>query len=212
MKVAVLSSGAKAAGEVEIPEVKAKPEVLREYFEASRTNSRVSGANTKRRNEVSGGGRKPWKQKGTGRARQGSIRAPHWRHGGVVFGPLNEKIYLVELTRAKKQSAVVLLFAELAESGRLLVVDAVTQPAKTKDAQAWLAGLGVTQTKNVYVLVKDPGADENRAFLNLKGVGLMATGRLDPKLLLASRRVVVAKSDLEGLVKGPRKEARHASV
>src|SRR5579863_3684651 len=85
-------------------------------------NARAGTASTKKRDEVSGGGRKPWKQKGTGRARQGSIRSPQWRHGGVVFGP-QPRSYVASLNKKERRAAFVAALGDRFRAGAVTVLD-----------------------------------------------------------------------------------------
>ncbi|CAN5377036.1 50S ribosomal protein L4 [soil metagenome] len=119
--------------------------LVREVYNAYRANQRQGTHSTKTRAFVSGGGKKPWKQKHTGRARQGSIRAPQWRHGAIVFGPL-PKDYREKVNKKKRQGAFRALLSSKLERGEILVVDALdfSKSPKTKDVVAMLAGLGVT--------------------------------------------------------------------
>src|SRR5579871_1711589 len=86
-------------------------------------NPRAGTASTKKRDEVSGGGRKPWRQKGTGRARQGSIRSPQWTHGGVVFGP-QPRSYVTDLNKKERRAAFIAALSDRFRSDAVTVVDA----------------------------------------------------------------------------------------
>src|SRR5579884_4359370 len=103
-------------------------------------NPRAGTASTKKRDEVSGGGRKPWRQKGTGRARQGSIRSPQWAHGGVVFGP-QPRSYVTSLNKKERRAAMVAALSDKFQSGAVTVLDtAALTLAKTKDAATLFFG------------------------------------------------------------------------
>ncbi len=86
--------------------VKVNPAILHQAAMAQSANARLARANTKERGEVSGGGKKPWKQKGTGRARQGSIRSPQWRGGGIVFGPRSERNFSKKINKRSRRCAI----------------------------------------------------------------------------------------------------------
>ena len=108
--------------------------VLYDAIVLSRASLRQGTHATKTRSEVSGGGRKPWKQKGTGNARQGSIRAPHWVGGGVVFGPTPEKNYTKKMNRKERRLALKSALAYKAQEKELIVVDSLTlETPKTKE-------------------------------------------------------------------------------
>jgi large subunit ribosomal protein L4 len=109
-------------------------------------NQRAGTHATKMRGAVSGGGRKPWKQKGTGRARQGSIRAPQWRHGAIIFGP-QPRDYSYNINTKVKQNAYRSIWSDLIKSGRLIVVDNFgIEAPRTKTMVGILEKLGVDGT------------------------------------------------------------------
>ena len=152
---------------------------------------------TKNRANVSGSGKKPWRQKGTGRARVGSIRNPLWRHGGTVFGP-QPRSYDFRLPRKVERGALRAALAEKMKDGDLVVVDALTATEiKTKPAAELLKRLGVTGKA---VLV-DVLVDEklSRSLKNIAGVSLVASVRLTARDVLDARRVVATASALEKL-------------
>src|SRR2546426_7243914 len=127
-------------------------------------NQRQGTHNTKTRSEVSGGNQKPWRQKGTGRARQGSIRAPHWRHGGVVFGP-HPRDYRLAIPKKLRQLARKSAFNARAGEGALLVVDELAyESPKTKPLAELLEKLGVAERK-VLVLTAG-GAHAHKVYLS----------------------------------------------
>ena len=152
---------------------------------------------TKNRANVSGSGKKPWRQKGTGRARVGSIRNPLWRHGGTVFGP-QPRGYDFALPRRVKRGALRAALAQKVKEGALVVVDALaTDEVKTKAAVELLARLGVTGKA---VLV-DVALDDKLALSirNIPGVELVQSGRLTARQVADARHVVATKGALEKL-------------
>ncbi len=111
------------------------------------SNQRQGTSNTLTRSEVSGGNQKPWRQKGTGRARQGSTRAPHWRHGGIAHGP-HPRSYRLAIPKKMRQLAKKSAFNARAREGSLVIVDALAyEKPKTKDLAALLGKLGATGKK-----------------------------------------------------------------
>ena len=106
--------------------------VLYDALRLARNNFRQGTADTKTRSEVSGGGRKPWRQKGTGRARQGSTRAPHWPGGGVVFGP-HPRSYAIKMNRKERRLALKSSLSYKAIESNLIVLDKLEVSNKTKD-------------------------------------------------------------------------------
>ena len=152
---------------------------------------------TKNRALVSGSGKKPWRQKGTGRARVGSSRTPLWRHGGTVFGP-QPRSYDFKLSKKVQRGALRAALAEKLKAGDLVVVEALTaREIKTKAAAEYLTRLGVTGKA---VLV-DVFLDEKllRSVRNLPGIALVQSARLTARDVLDAGRVVATKSALEKL-------------
>src|SRR5262245_50329454 len=152
---------------------------------------------TKNRALVSGGGKKPWRQKGTGRARVGSSRTPLWRHGGTVFGP-GPRDYEYQLPKKVERGALRAALAQKLKEGRLVVVETLTaEEAKTKAAAALLKRLGV-DGKAVMI---DVTPDEKLAWSvrNIPGVSLQASGRVRARAVMDADRVVATRSAMEKL-------------
>jgi large subunit ribosomal protein L4 len=152
---------------------------------------------TKNRALVSGSGKKPWRQKGTGRARVGEIRNPLWRHGGTVFGP-QPRSYAYSLPKKVEIGALRAALAAKMQAGEVVVVEALTAgEIKTKAAAELLKRLGVTGKA---VLV-DVAVDDNlsRSVRNIPGVSIVASGRLTARSVIDAGRVVATKSALEKL-------------
>jgi large subunit ribosomal protein L4 len=152
---------------------------------------------TKNRALVSGSGKKPWRQKGTGRARVGSIRNPIWRHGGTVFGP-QPRSYDFALPKKVRLGALRAALADKLQTGALVVVDALSLPEiKTREAVDLLKRLGVSGKA---VLV-DVAVDDklSRSVRNVRGVSLVASARLTAREVADAGRVVVTKGAMEKL-------------
>ena len=152
---------------------------------------------TKNRALVSGSGKKPWRQKGTGRARVGSVRNPLWRHGGTVFGP-QPRSYAFNLPKKVEIGALRAALAAKLQAGELVVVEALTAgEIKTKAAAELLKRLGVSGKA---VLV-DVAVDDNlsRSVRNLPGVSLVASARLTARSVIDAGRVVATKDAIEKL-------------
>lgn len=154
------------------------------YLAAGRAGTRAQ----KTRSDVSGGGRKPWRQKGTGRARPGTIRSPLWRGGGVTFAARPQD-WSQKINRKQYRAAMRSILAELARQGRLVVVDAFDlDDTKTKAAVAKLNELGLSQA-----LIVTPEVDE-RLYLstrNLRGVEVVDAVGLDPVSLIGAEAVIM---------------------
>jgi large subunit ribosomal protein L4 len=152
---------------------------------------------TKNRALVSGSGRKPWKQKGTGRARIGSIRNPIWRHGGTVFGP-QPRSYDFALPKKVRRGGLVAAIAQKIQDGSLLVVDTLAAgDGKTKGAVDMLKRLGA-EGKALLVDVQ-PNETLGRAVRNITGVHLIASARVGARDVMNASRVIVTKAALEKL-------------
>jgi large subunit ribosomal protein L4 len=152
---------------------------------------------TKNRSAVSGSGRKPWKQKGTGRARVGEIRNPLWRKGGTVFGP-QPRSYDYQLPKKVERGALRMALAEKLQAGQVVVVETLAAEAyKTSAAVALLKRLGVDGR----ALLIDVAADEKlaRSIRNLKGVALVQSRAVTARDVAAARRVVATKRAIESL-------------
>ena len=152
---------------------------------------------TKNRANVSGSGKKPWKQKGTGRARVGSVRNPLWRHGGTVFGP-QPRSYDFKLSKKVERGALRAALAQKMKEGELIVIDALTVPEpKTKAAVELLNRLGVVGKA---VLI-DVAVDEKlfRSVRNIPGVSVVPSTRVTAREVIAARRVVATRDALEKL-------------
>ena len=129
--------------------------VVYDAIQVYMSNCRQATAKTKKRDEVSGGGRKPWRQKGTGRARQGSTRSPQWRGGGVVFGPTGEQNYTIKQNRKEARLALKSVLSEKVKDENLILVNEIKyEKPQTKAAAALLKALN-TKNKTLFVVSED---------------------------------------------------------
>jgi large subunit ribosomal protein L4 len=167
-------------------------------------NSRAGTASTRKRDEVSGGGRKPWRQKGTGRARQGSIRSPQWRHGGVVFGP-QPRSYVEALNKKERRLAFIAAIADRFRNDAVVLfdtsdfaIDKTAAFAKTLFGSAKAARRGPT-TLVVLRLDEPHAAEIARVSRNLQRVSLTDDGALDVKDVLRFDRLVFTTAAYEAL-------------
>jgi large subunit ribosomal protein L4 len=201
---AQLDNKGKAVGTADIPEVfskKPKLSVLHQAVVRHLANRRAGTADTKTRDEVSGGGRKPWRQKGTGRARQGSIRSPLWRKGGVVFGP-HPRSFALGMNKKARRSALAMAITAKAEASALFVVDgALVKAAKTKELGAMLwPDKKVDSVLLVVHGLKDEGARELRlAGRNLRRADVVFHDGISAHAILGHDRVVVSRHALEAI-------------
>ena len=165
---------------------------------------RAGTAKTKSRGEVSGSGKKPWKQKGTGRASFGGSRNPVWRGGGVAFGPV-PRDYSQKINKKVAALAFARALSDKIAAGELCVVDALNFDApKTKAAAAMFKAMGVTRSCLVFVDDDATAGDSNEIFIlsvtNLPNVDLTTVGGADVYLLCRFKNIVVTAKALEGLM------------
>lgn len=198
LNVKVFNNEGKVVGEQTLnPKVfgvKVKPEVVHQVVVAQAANKREAIAHTKTKGEVRGGGRKPWKQKGTGRARQGSTRNPQWRGGGVVFGPRSNRNFSQKVNKKMKRLALAMALSDKVVNEKLVVVDTISIPAgKTKQLQALFTHLPCKSDVRLLAL----GAyDSNviRAAQNAAATGYCAADSLNVVDVLKYEYVVLDKA------------------
>ena len=171
--------------------------VLYDAITLARNNQRQASANTKTRSEVSGGGKKPWRQKETGRARQGSTRAPHWYHGGVVFGPTPDRNYTKKMNKKERRLALKSALAYKVIDSELIVLDSLNlESSKTKEAIQVLTNLKVNEEKTLIVVDK---LDENLvlATRNLANVILLETDEINTLDVVSADRLVITEDAIK---------------
>jgi large subunit ribosomal protein L4 len=151
---------------------------------------------TKNRALVSGSGKKPWRQKGTGRARVGDIRTPLWRHGGTVFGP-QPRSYEYQVPKKVERGALRAALAQKIKDGALLVVDQFTPETKTKAAMEMLKRLGVDGKTVLVDVAPDEGL--GRSVRNITGIALVRSAALTARDVADATRVVATRAALEKL-------------
>ena len=191
----VVDMAGKEVGEIALSEkvfaANVNEAVLHTAVRAYLMNQRQGTQSTLTRTEVSGGGRKPWRQKGTGHARQGSIRAPQWTHGGVALGP-KPRSYRISLNRSTKRAALFGALTTKVQASELVIVDAITATEyKTKTMVAMLEALGA-QKKTLIVL---PEVDEKviKSCANIEGVKTTQWNTINVYDILNCDTLIVAK-------------------
>lgn len=173
------------------------------------SNARLGTHKTKTRGEVRGGGRKPWKQKGTGRARQGSIRAPQWVGGGTAFGPL-PRTYVKAMPKKMHRAAIRCALSVKAGAGQIVVLDGLQlEEAKTKVAVKMLKALGLND-QNVLFVVAEKDANVDRSLHNLPTVKTLQSGYLNVRDLLGYDVLLIAKEAVERVEAWLRTDAAQA--
>jgi large subunit ribosomal protein L4 len=199
----VIKADGSSDGSVELPAAIASPSrrrgVLFQALLASLANARQGTSATKNRSRVAGGGAKPWRQKGTGRARQGSTRSPQWRHGGVVFGP-NGRRYAQRLPAKMRRAAFAQALAAHVASGHMLVVDELRfdgEQPRARDVVNWLARVG--DTGRAVLVTAEPDERVGRATANLKEFDLRTPGTLRLTDVLRAETVLVLRPALDAL-------------
>jgi len=200
--IPVMSQSRQKVGEVEVPAaVVAGP--VREHLLHAAVHSQLAGrragtAATKTKGFVSGGGKKPWRQKGTGRARAGSIRSPLWAGGGTIFGP-QPRDYSYRMPKTARRAALRAALASRHGEGKLLVVDALKlAEAKTKQMVDCLRGLGL-EGASVLIVLAEPDAAIERAARNLPGVKVLPVGGFNVYDVLGHVHLVMIRAALEQL-------------
>ena len=165
--------------------------VLYDAITLARNNSRQGTASTKTRSEVSGGGRKPWRQKGTGRARQGSTRAPHWPGGGVVFGP-TPRSYAKKMNKKERRLALKSALSYKVIESELIVVDNFNMETnKTKEALKALKNLKAT--KKVLLVVDELTDNIILATRNIKEVVLLEASEINTYDVIAADNMIITE-------------------
>ncbi len=213
MKIETYNIKGEKAGTVELPgrifDVQWKPALVKQVYDGERANLRRPWAHTKTRGEVSGGGKKPWKQKGTGRARHGSIRSPLWVGGGVSHGPRNERNYEVKINKKMKRGAFFSLISRKLKEKEIVFVDNFSLIApKTKEAFSVFKNLrkngGVYNLgiKGGRAIVATPREESvQRAIRNLPFVSYSEPRNLNTSALLNNKYVILDKSSIKELEK-----------
>lgn len=174
----------------------ANHELLKLAYDAYLANNRLASATTKTRGEVRGGGKKPWKQKGTGRARFGSTRNPIWRGGGIVFGPLGNENYTKKISTRAKRQAIRQALTLANEAKKIHVLDIKTT-GKTAEVVKFLADNKLE--RKVLIAVEEKTPELIRATNNIENVVLVSTKYLSVFHILNADAIVLSKASLPTL-------------
>lgn len=215
MDTKIYSQDGKESGKMTLPEAVFgaawNADLMHEVVVSMQSNARAGTANTKDRSEVRGGGKKPWKQKGTGRARHGSRRSPIWAKGGVAHGPTSEKDYGKKINKNVKAKALAITLSKKFADGEMIFVDGLSfEHPKAKDAKdaikalakgADKAPLATKRTNTALIVI--PKRDENveLSFRNFGNMEVAVAKDINPVGLLTYKYVVVAdpKASIEVL-------------
>ena len=208
LEINVLDAEGKVTGKAALPEsmlkgiagekgVKVNRHLLHEVVRAYLANQRAGTHSSKTRTEVSGGGKKPWKQKHTGRARAGSSRSPLWRGGGIIFGP-KPRSYRIDLPQAKIKAALRQALAAKASNGDLVVSDKPKlDQVKTKLVAAWLKKLSMPVNSLLVIHKKDEQL--HRATRNLQNFSVMECRNLHPYDVLHAKKIIMTPEAVQCL-------------
>jgi large subunit ribosomal protein L4 len=206
MKVNLYTTEGKVKKTIDLPEAifsaTWNADLVSQVLYSQASNRRAGTAHTKDRGEVSGTNKKPWQQKGTGRSRHGSTRSPLWRHGGVTFGPRNDKNYKKVIPKGMKVAALFSLLSAKVKEGKVLFVeDIAVSEGKTKEADEIIKNLSTVEgfktlrfkkANNVYLSVKKGEDKAKRAFRNLPYITLHNMDDLNPLDLANTRYLLIS--------------------
>lgn len=183
-----------------------RADLVHQVTTAIQANLRQNRAHTKDRSEVSGGGRKPWKQKGTGRARHGSTRSPIWRHGGITFGPRNERNYSEKINKKMRIGALVSVLSRKAKDGELILIDEISFKApKTADAKIMIEKLAkearvpklVTKKKNsALIALSSYNKNISKSFNNFGNFKTEEIRNINPVDVLTHKYLIIDQPEI----------------
>ncbi len=207
METQIYNQKGKSVGTLQLPEsifgVPWNGDLVHQVVTAMQANARTPVAHTKDRSDVRGGGRKPWKQKGTGRARHGSSRSPIWIGGGVTHGPRNEKSYEQKINKKMKVKALYTVLSEKFKKGQIIFLEELNlKNIKTKDAVSVIDSLSTLKgfekmtggkNPNTYISVPAKGDIIKKSFANIKTVEVDEVRNMNPVDLLAFRYIIISQ-------------------
>ena len=199
LKTNVYDMSGKLVGEIELSEavfgVTPNQSVVHDVVKNHLANTRQGTQSALTRAEVSGGGRKPWRQKGTGRARQGSTRAPQWTHGGIVFAP-KPRDYSYTLNKKTRRLALKSALSAKAAEANIVVIDAIKMDApKTKEFAAFLAAVGADC--KALVVTAAPDANVVKSGRNIPGCEITFANLINVYDIVNAKKLVVDKAALQ---------------
>lgn len=209
MEQTIYNAQGKKTGTIKLPEsvfgVAWNDSLMHQVVTSMQDNARTPVAHTKGRGDVRGGGKKPWQQKGTGRARHGSIRSPIWRHGGVTHGPLKQKVYAREIPKKMRAKALYMALSRKLRDGEVIFVDSfgITEPKTQLAKKALVALSGVkgfekisARKKNAaLVALVDPSDALSKSFRNIGNVSAINIRSLNPVSVLGNSIIVIENPD-----------------
>lgn len=190
--ISIYNQEGKAVGELALNEalfgIKPNKSLVHEVMVAQRNNARRAIANTKTKGEVSGGGKKPWKQKGTGRARQGSIRSPQWVGGGIAFGPLAERNFSQKVNKKAKRTALLMALSDKVIDKKMIAIESIkTDLPKTKLFAEMVKKLPLERTTLLVTAASNPSL--LRMVRNIQNVKLVTANSVSLNDVLKYRSI-----------------------
>ena len=210
MELPIFSAEGKKAGTIVLPEaifgVQWRSDLVHQVTTAMQANLRQNRAHTKDRSEVSGGGKKPWKQKGTGQARHSSTRSPIWRHGGITFGPRNVRNYSEKINKKMRIGALLSVLSRKAKDGEIILVDtfSFTEP-KASTAKTVIEKLAkgagtaelVTKKKNTALIaLASYNKNTTKSFSNFGNVMTEEMRSLNPVDVLTHKYLIIENPEV----------------
>lgn len=205
MEAKIYNQKGEVAGTITLPEkvfaAKWRSDLVHQVVEGMRSNSRAGTADTKDRGEVRGGGKKPWKQKGTGRARHGSSRSPIWVGGGVTHGPLAEKNYKKKITKSMRAQALFSVLSRKLKDGEIIFIDTLAlKGMKTKDAVEVMKNISKATGYKEFATSKKPkvltalfgrNVNAEKSFRNLPQNDIVFVKNLNPLDILNHKYLLI---------------------
>ncbi len=209
MEAKIYSQKGQEAGKISLPEnvfgLPWNADLVHQVVTSMESSARTNVAHTKTRGEVRGGGKKPWQQKGTGRARHGSIRSPLWVGGGVTHGPRNERDFSRKVNKKMKAKALYTILSAKLKAGQILFVDDLSLKAiKTKSAKEVLSSLSKvsgfkdlsSKKKNsAYVALASKDVNTEKSFRNFGNIVVDEIRNINPVLLMKYKYVVISEPE-----------------
>lgn len=200
MKISLYNKKGKTEDKINIPgkifNLEINSDLVYQVVTCQQSNRRQNSAHSKDRSEKRGGGKKPWRQKGTGRARHGSIRSPIWRGGGVTFGPRNERNYKKKINKKERRKALFITLSGKADDDLLIVLDKIeVKKPKTKE----LSFLDILPCGGESVLIATDKVDENLllAARNIPNLKIMEARNLNALDILSYKYLIVTEKSLD---------------
>ena len=204
-EMAIFAMDGSQKGTIKLPEnlfnLKWNADLVHQVVTGMQANARNVIAHTKHRGEVRGGGKKPWKQKGTGRARHGSSRSPIWKGGGVTHGPRNSRVFEVKINRKMRRVAFLTVLSRKAKDGEVIFVEKINMSApKTAVAKSMLSAVAkaaganalVAKSKNAAMFAfAEPNEAVKKSFRNIGNISIEEVRNLNPVDLMTNRYLVI---------------------